>query len=354
MASLHLSRIGLVALSIAALSTAVAYGQPAEKPAAAAEGAYRVLKTFDVGGEGGWDYLTVDPEARRLYVSHATLVVVLDADSGKKVGEIADTPGVHGIALAPDLDRGFVSNGKAGTATIFELKSLKTIGTVPTGENPDAIVYEPTTKRVFTMNGRGKDTTVIDAASGKAIGKIELGGKPEFAVADGTGKLFVNIEDTSELVVLDPKEMKVTARWPLAPGEEPSGLAIDVKNRRLFSVCGNKMMVIVDAESGKVLATPAIGERVDGAAFDPSTGLAYSSNGDGTLTIVHEENPTTFKVAQNVVTPRGARTIALDPKTHNVFLPTADFGPTPPATKEAPRQRPSIVPGTFRILVVGK
>jgi DNA-binding beta-propeller fold protein YncE len=204
------------------------------------------------------------------------------------------------------------------------------------------------------MNGRSGDATAIDAAAGKAVGRIELGGKPEFAVVDGAGKLFVNLEDKSEVLVLDPKDLKVTTRWPLAPGEEPSGLAIDVKNRRLFSACGNKMMVILDADTGKVLATPAIGEHVDGAAFDPATGLAFSSNGDGTLTVVHEENPSTFTVAQNVVTQRGARTIALDPKTHNVFLPTAEFGPTSAPTKDSPRPRPSIVPGTFRVLVVGK
>ena len=328
--------------------------QPPEKPAQPAAGEYRILKTFEVGGEGGWDYLTVDAEGRRLFVSHATKVVVLDADSGKILGEIADTPGVHGIALAPDLNRGFISSGRGNAVTIFDLKSLKAIGTVPTGENPDAIVYEPTTKRVFAMNGRSKDATVIDAAEGKAAGRIDLGGKPEFAVVDGAGKLFVNLEDKSEILQLDPKELKVVARWPLAPGEEPSGLAIDVKNHRLFSTCGNKMMVVVDSESGKVLATPAIGENVDGAAFDPATGLAFSSNGEGTLTIVHEENPTTFKVIQTVKTQRGARTIALDPKTHNVFLPTAEFGPTSAPTKEAPRPRPAVVPGSFRILVVGK
>ena len=257
MASLRQLYSGFVVTCVALLAVEIATGQDKDEPAKAAEGGYRILKTYDVGGEGGWDYLTVDTEGRRLFISHGTLVVVLDADTGKRVGEIADTQGVHGIALAPDLDRGFTSNGRAGTATIFELKTLKIIGSVQTGDNPDAIVYEPTTKRVFTMNGRSHDTTVIDAAAGKVVGKIELGGKPEFAVVDGAGKLFVNIEDKSELVVIDPKELKVTAQWPLAPGEEPSGLAIDVKNHRLFSVCGNKMMVIVDADSGKVLATPA-------------------------------------------------------------------------------------------------
>jgi len=332
----------------------VVLAQEAAKTSESTTGGYRILTTYRVGGEGGWDYLTIDAEARRLFVTRATHVVVLDADTGKPVGEIADTSGVHGVALAPDLGRGFTSNGKANTATIFDLKTLKVLGSVETGENPDAIVYEPTTKRVFTMNGRSKDATAIDAAAGKAVGRIELGGKPEFAVADGSGKLFVNLEDKNEIVVLDPQGLKVTARWSLSPGEEPSGLAIDLKNRRLFSVCGNKMMVVMDADAGKVLATPAIGERVDGAAFDPAMSLAFSSNGDGTLTIVREDSPSTFSVVQNVATMRGARTMALDPKTHNAYLATAEFGPAPEPTKETPRPRPSILPDSFRIIVVGK
>ncbi len=350
----RLSVVGFVASFVAVGLTAPADGRQLSKSAESSPGNYRILKTYEVGGEGGWDYLTVDDEGRRLFVTRATHVMVRDADTGISLGEIADTPGVHGVALVPELGRGFTSNGKAGSATIFDFKTLKVIGSVKTGENPDAIVYEPTTKRIFTMNGRSKDATAIDAATGEPVGRIELGGKPEFAVADGKGKLFVNLEDRSEVVVLDPKELKVTARWPLAPGEEPSGLAIDVKNRRLFSVCGNKMMVVLDADSGKVVATPAIGENVDAAGFDPTTDLAFSSNGDGTLTIVHEESPSTFTVVQNVVTLRGARTMALDPKTHNVFLAAAKFGPTPPPTEENPRPRPSIIPGSFQIIVVGK
>lgn len=310
--------------------------------------------TYKVGGEGGWDYLVVDAESHRLFVTRSTRVVVLDTQTGKAVGEIADTSGVHGVALAPDLGRGFTSNGKANTATIFDLKTLKVLGTVETGKNPDAIVYEPTTKRVFTMNGRSNDATVIDAAAGKAVGQIALGGKPEFAVADGSGKLFANLEDKNEIVVLDPKNLNVTARWSLSPGEGPSGLAIDVKNRRLFSVCENKMMVIMDADSGKVLTTLPIGENVDGAAFDPASGNVFSSNGDGTLTIIHEDSPSTFSVVQIVATMKGARTIALDPISHKAFLPTAEFGPTPEPTKESPHPRPSIVPDSFRIIVVGK
>ncbi len=350
----RLSGVGFVASCVAVGVTAPAYGRQPSKSAESSPGNYRILKTYEVGGEGAWDYLTIDAEGRRLFVTRSTRVMVLDADTGQSLGEIADTPGVHGVALVPEFGRGFTSNGKAGGATIFDLKTLKVIGSVKTGENPDAIVYEPTTKRIFTLNGRSKDATAIDAATGEPLGRIELGGKPEFAVADGKGKLFVNLEDQNEVVVLDPKELKVTARWPLAPGEEPSGLAIDVKNRRLFSVCGNKMMVVLDADSGKVVATPTIGENVDGAAFDPTTDLAFSSNGDGTLTIVHEESPSTFTVVQNVVTLRGARTMALDPKTRNVYLPTAKFGPPPAPTAENPHARPSALPGSFQIIVVGK
>ena len=354
MPSLRYSCTGVVTFCVALCATVIAEGQQAEKAVEPSAGAFRILKTYEIGGEGRWDYLTFDAEGRRLFVTRSTHVMVLDADTGKSVGEIADTPGVHGVALAPDLGRGFTSNGKANTATIFDLKTLKVIASVQTGENPDAIVYEPMTKRIFTMNGRSHDATAIDAVAGTALGRIELGGRPEFAVADGSGKLFVNLEDKSEVVVLDAKELKVTARWPLAPGEEPSGLAIDVKSRRLFSVCGNKMMVVLDADSGKVLATPAIGEDVDAAAFDPATDLVFSSNGDGTLTIVHEESPSTFTVVQNVTTLRGARTMALDLKTHNVFLPTAKFEPVPEGAKDSPRPRPNMVPGSFRIIVVGK
>jgi len=322
-----------------------------EKPAPAG---YHIQKTFDLGGEGGWDYLIVEPESARLFVSRSTHVMVIDTTTGKLAGDIPDTAGVHGIALAPELNRGFTSNGKAGTATIFDLKTLATLGTVKTGENPDAILYDAATKRVFTFNGRSNDATAFDAQKGDVLGTIALGGKPEFAVADGTGKVFVNIEDKSEVVELDAKELKVLARWPIAPVEEPSGLAIDVKNKRLFSVGGNAMMAVLDLETGKVLATPAIGKGVDGAAFDPASGCAFASNGDGTLTVVHEEDPKTFKVLENATTARGARTIALDPKTHLVYLPAAKYEDAPEPKAGERRARPTMVAGSFRILVLGK
>lgn len=315
---------------------------------------YRILKTAPVGGEGGWDYLAVDEGARRLYVSHATRVEVLDADTLSVVGQIPDTPGVHGVAVAADLGRGFVSNGRGGDVTIFDLKTLKVLGRVKAGDNPDAILYDPSTHRVFAFNGRSKDVTVIDAALGTVAGNIPLGSKPEFAVSDRRGGVFVNLEDTSEIAVLDPKAMTVKARHPLAPCEEPSGLAMDVEHRRLFAVCSNERMVVVDADQGRVIATLPTGKGTDGAAFDPVAHLAFSSNGEGTLTVVREVSPDRFEVAGNVPTRRGARTITFDPKTQHLFLSTAEFGPVPPATAEQPRPRPVALPGSFVVLVVGR
>jgi DNA-binding beta-propeller fold protein YncE len=316
---------------------------------------YHVVTTYKVGGDGGWDYLTADSDARRVYISRGTHVMVVDADSGKTVGDIPDTPGVHGIALAPELGRGFTSNGREGTVSIFDLKTLATSGKVKAGDNPDAILYDPATKRVFTFNGRSQDSTAIDAASGKVLGTIKLDGKPEFAASDAKGEIFVNIEDKSELVAIDPNKLEIKAKWPLAPCEEPSGLSIDRKNRRLFVGCGNKMMAVVDADSGKVLATLPIGEGVDATTFDPETGLAFASCGaDGVLTVVKEESPSKFGVVENVPTQKGARTLALDAKTHNVFVVTAQFGASPAATTENPHPWPAIVPNSFVVLVVGK
>jgi YVTN family beta-propeller protein len=320
----------------------------------AASGGYHVIKEIKIGGEGGWDYATMDSSARRLYVSHATHVVVVDVDAGKVVGDIPETQGVHGIAIAPKLNRGFVSDGRANMVTVFDLKTLKTLGTVKTGTNPDAILYDPASDRVFTFNGRSNDSTVINAKTNAVEGTIPLGGKPEFSAADGKGKAYVNIEDTSEIVELDTKAMTATKRYSLKPCDEPSGLAMDVKNRRLFSVCGNKMMAISDPDTGKLVATPPIGQGPDAAAFDPGTGLAFSSNGrDGTLTVIEEKNGK-YEVVETAITQRGARTMALDTKTHDIFLPTADFGPAPATTPSNARPRPSMVPDSFRIIVVGR
>jgi DNA-binding beta-propeller fold protein YncE len=321
---------------------------------AAAGPGYKVIKTYKLGGEGGWDYMTADSAARHLYISRSTHVIVLDLDSGKTVGDIADTPGVHGIALAPDLGRGFTSNGREGTVSIFDLKTLATTTKVKVGDNPDAILYDPSSKRVFTFNGKSQDSTAIDAASGKVLGTIKLDGKPEFAAADGKGKVFVNIEDKSELTVIDPNNLAVKMKWPLAPCEEPSGLSIDKKHRRLFVGCDNKMMAVVDADTGKVLATPAIGDGVDATAYDDDTHLAFASCGEGVLTVVKEESPDKFSVAETVPTQQGARTMALDLKTHNAYSVTANFGPPPAPTTDNPHPRRSIVPDTFVVLVVGK
>ncbi|HAM50218.1 MAG TPA: hypothetical protein DCP92_05815 [Nitrospiraceae bacterium] len=279
--------------------------------------------------------------------------MVIDIDSDKLVGDIPDTPGVHGIAVAPELNRGFTSNGRANTATIFDLKTLKIIGQVKTGTNPDAILYDPASKRVFTFNGRSRDTTVFDGATGEVSGTLALGGKPEFAAADGKGKVFVNIEDTSEVVELDSIKLAVIKRYLLKPCEEPTGMGLDPEHHRIFAGCHNKVMAVLDTEEGRVIATVPIGAGVDGNGYDPGRGLAFSSNGEGTLTVVKESSPGKFDAVESVITQRGARTMAIDPKTHNIYLPTADFGPPPSPTPEEPKPRPTIIKDSFVILVVG-
>lgn len=317
---------------------------------------YKVAKKFELGGEGGWDYLTVDNASRRIFVSRSTRVMVVDADSGKLLAEISDTPGVHGIAVANDLGRGFISAGRANSVTIFDLKTLAVISKVAVGQNPDSILYEPSSHRIFTFNGRSNDATVLDAAKGEVVGTIPLGGKPEFSVYDDKGTIYVNIEDKSELVSIDPKTMKEAARWSLAPCEEPTGLAIDRKKHRLFSACGgNKLMAISDFSAGKMIASVPIGAGSDGAGFDPDSGFAFSSNGqEGTLTIVGEESPGKFVAVQTVETQRSARTMTVDPKTHAIYLPAAKYGPPPAPTAENPRPRPVAEPGSFVLLVVTK
>ena len=335
------TRLALIGLLLTSFALAAAPG-------------YHIVKTFKLGGDGGWDYLTFDTTSRRLFISRATHVMVIDADSGKSLGDIPDTPGVHGIALAPDLGRGFISNGREGTVTIFDLKSLKSLSKVKVGDNPDAILFDSATKRVFTFNGHSNDSTAIDAAKGTVVGSIKLDGKPEFAVSDGKGEIFVNLEDKSQLLALDPNKLEVKSRWPLAPCQEPSGLAIDGKNRRLFSACDNKLMAIVDDDSGKLITTVPIGGGVDAATFDPETNLAFASCGEGVLTVVQEESPSKFSMAENVPTQEGARTMALDPKTHQIFIVTAKFGPPPAPTPEQPHPRHTILPDSFVVLVLGK
>ena len=306
---------------------------------------YKMVRQIPLEGDGGWDYLSVDEAAGRLYVSHATMALVVDLKTGTQIGKIADTKGIHGIAVVPALNKGFTSNGRDTSVTVFDLKTLQVTGRIKvTGKNPDAILYDPFSQKLFTFNGGSSSATVIDPKENKVIGTIPLDGKPEFPQSDGKGKIYVNIEDKSEISVINPTTMKVEKSWSIAPGEEPSGLALDNETHRLFSVCGNKLMVVSDAEAGKVVTTLPIGDRCDGVAFDPATKRAFSSNGDGTITVVQEVNKDSYKVIETITTPKGARTITIDKTTHHIYLPTADFEA---ATGNG---RPAMKPGTFKVI----
>ncbi|HSC45913.1 MAG TPA: YncE family protein [Candidatus Acidoferrum sp.] len=336
----------LAAISLLAviLFTAKLFAAPA-----VGHSGYHVVKTIPIGGEGGWDYVTTDSAARRIYVSHATHVVVLDADTQEKVGDIPDTQGVHGIAIAADTGHGFVSSGRTNNVTMFDLKTLKTLSVIPAGTNPDAIIYDSATKRVFAMNGRSGDITAINAADGKVAGTVSVGGKLEFAAADGKGTVYVNVEDKAELVHFDADKLTILHRWPLAGCEEPSGLAMNIKTRRLFVGCGNKVMLVVNADSGKIVATLPSGDGTDAAGFDPETGFAFTSNGEGTLTVVKEDSPDKFSVVENVPTKKSARTMTIDLKTHNIFLPAADFDPPAPGER-----RGKMKPDSFVLLMLSR
>jgi len=317
----------------------------------AAEG-YKVVNKIKIGGTGGWDYVAVDSAAGRLYASHATNVEVVDLASGKVVGTIPQLHGVHGIAVAHDLGKGFITNGQSNSVTVFDLKSLEKTGEPATGGNPDSVCFEPKTQRVFTFNGRTNNSTAINAKTNEIVATFPVGGKPEFCVVDGAGKLYVNLEDTSEVVEIDPVKPAVVRHASIAPCESPSGLAIDVKDGVLFSVCDNRVMAVTDTKSLKVIATPAIGSGPDAAAFDPGAGLVFSSNGDGTMTIVKQVNGK-WAAADTVQTERGARTMTVDPKTHRAYLLAAEYGPAPEA-KEGKKARPPVLPDSFHVLVVGK
>jgi YVTN family beta-propeller protein len=289
-------------------------------------GGYHIIKKIPIPGEGSWDYLTADEAARRLYVSHGTQVEVLDVDSGAIVGKIANTPGVHGIAIAPELGRGFVSNGQSSTVTIFDLKTLKTIAEVPTGKKPDAIIYDPATSRVFAFNGGSNSATAIQAADGKVAGTVDLGGGPEFAAADGSGYVYDNLEDESLVLKINSRSLKVEQRWPTAPCASPSSMAMDRPNRRLFIGCRSKVMAVMNADTGQVITTLRIGDHVDATAFDPDSRLIFNSNGEGTITLIQQDSPDKYSVVENVKTLPRAKTMALDPKTHQLFLSTAEAG----------------------------
>ncbi len=317
---------------------------------------YRLIKTIPIPGTTFWDYMKYDPASHHLFVSHGTHVVVVNPRTGKIVGNIGPMKGIHGIVVARQFNRGFVTDGAAAKLWIFNLRTLKIIGSAPTDRDADGVVYDPASKRVFTMNGDSHTSTVVDARTGKVVGHIALGGGPEFPVADGRGHVFANIETTSEIVEINSRTMKITHRWPLAPGRSPSGLAIDRKHHLLFSGCHNQLMVIMNADTGKVVATEPIGRGVDATRFDPGTGYAFSSNGmSGNLTVIHEDSPTRFHVVENVPTEARARTMALDPVTHEVFLDTAKFEPLknpPPGTPRWRRFR--MVPGSFHLLVFAR
>jgi YVTN family beta-propeller protein len=341
-------RFGLT-LCLSTALTAVSIAAGASSPNMA------VLQHWKLGGAGGWDYITVDAKGR-LFISRATRVDVVSVESGKLLGSIPDTEGVHGIAFAPGLNRGFTSNGRANSVTAFDLDTLKVIKEAKiSGRNPDAILYEPAGKHVFTFNGASKDVTVLDASSLAVIATIPVPDKPEFAAQDGHGQIFVNIEsDPGQMLVIDAQKLTVKSTWPLPGCNSPSGLAIDNKHRRLFSVCDGKVMAVTDAVNGKQVALVPIGEHPDAAEYDQKRGLVYSSNGEGTLTVVHQDAADRYTVVQTLPTQRGARTMALNEATGKVYLVTADFGPAPPATAEQPHPRPALVPDSFVVLVVGQ
>ena len=329
---------------------AMAFSVSAKSPAQ-----YELKQKFTLGGEGGWDYLTYDPDGKRLFISRATRVQVVDPEKGTLLTEIPNTTGVHGIALAQDLGKGFTSNGGENTVTVFDLKTLKETAKIKLdgAQNPDAIVYDAASKRVFTFNGRSHNSSVIDGATNTVAATMALDGKPEFAATDGKGMVYVNIEDKSEIQSIDARNAKVMGTWPLTGCEEPSGLAMDQKHRRLFAGCGNQVMAVVNADTGKVVTTVPIGKGVDANRYDPGAELAFSSNGDGTLTVVHEDSPDKFTVVQNAETQRGARTMALNPENHEVYLVTAEIEEQPPAEGQT-RPRRSIKPGTFTLLVMAQ
>ena len=318
----------------------------------AAEG-FKVINKIKIGGTGGWDYVAVDPSANRVYAAHSTVVDVVDLNSSKVVGQITQLHGVHGVAVAPEFGKGFITNGQSNSVTIFDLKTLAKVGEPQTGQNPDDICYDPKTKHIFTFNGRSGDSTAIDPKTNEIIKTFAVGDKPEACVADGAGKIYLNLEDSGEIVEIDATKPAVLRHASLSPCQAPSGIAIDVKNKKLFSVCDNKMMAVTDIPTLKVVATPPIGPGPDGAGFDPGLGLAFSSNGgDGTLSIVKQVNGK-YETVDNVPTARGARTMTVDEKSHRVYLLAAEYGP-PVAGASGKKGRPQILPDSFQVLIVGK
>lgn len=340
---MRFSFLGLLLLAVTSLAQSAATAQ------------YTIRKEFALGGPGGWDYLTTESQANRLFISRSDRVLVVDTRDGSLIATISDTQGVHGVALAPKLGKGFTSNGRANTVTVFDLKSLKPTGTIEVpGQNPDTILYDTASKHIYTFNGRSHDISVIDPLKGVVLTTLPAGGTPEFAAADGAGRIFFNIEDKSQIGVIDSSTNKMISTWPLPGCEEPSGLAFDVAHKRLFSTCGNGVLAVTDASSGRHVADVPIGQGPDAAAFDGERGLIFSSNGrDGTLTVIHEDDPDRYTVTATVATQKSARTMALNTRTHEIYLVAAQFGPAPAPTADQPRPRPPVLEGTFKVLVVG-
>jgi DNA-binding beta-propeller fold protein YncE len=337
------------------LVTALALG--ASVSVASAQGGqpgYRVVREIKLGGDGRWDYITIDTAGHRLFIARQTRIMVVDQESGKLLGEIPGIAGAHGVALDYRTGHGFATAGRSGSVTFFDIKTLKVLAAHPAGDGADAILYDPASNQVFSFNGEAKSASVLNPETGESVATIPLDGKPEFGVSDGEGKVYVNIEDRAELVEIDARAHRVLRRWPLGPCTEPTGLAMDLVHHRLFSACHSKVMATSDAEAGKLITAVPIGEGVDGAAFDPGTGLAFASNGEGTVTVVHEDSPNQFRPAETVPTRRGARTIALDLRSHRLYTVTADFGEPPPPSEQDPHPRAPVLPGTFTLLVLDR
>jgi DNA-binding beta-propeller fold protein YncE len=316
-------------------------------------GGFHEVARFRLGGDGGWDYLTVDADARRLYIARSNRLMVIDADSGKLLGEVSGLDGAHGVVIVKDQDVGFATSGKSGEVFVFDLKNFKVLKRIKAGVNPDALLYDPASKRVLAFNGKSKEMTAIDAGTMNTLGTLALPGKPEFAVSDGAGRVFVNLEDQSALLAIDPVQLKILGRYPLKPCEEPTGLSMDRESRRLIVGCGNRIAAIVDANAGHVSQTFEVGDGVDATAFDPERKLAFVSAGEGRLTILAEDQ-SWFHLLQDLATVKGARTLAVDTKTGRVFLPIAQFKPVNPSEKTQGHFRPSVIPDTFAVLVEGE
>ncbi len=340
----HFPSVLLAITALAVLTLPAAHAAP---PVDAAK--FHEIKRFELGGEGRWDYIILDPATHHLFISRSSHVMVVNTKTGKAIGDIPNTTGVHGIALDTVMHRGYTSNGGDNTVTVFDTNTFKETKRIKVGTDPDCIIFDPATSRVFTFNGDGESATAIDTATGTVAGEIPLGGKPEFAVSDSRGMVYVNIEDKSEIVAIDAKTLKIKARYPLAPGESAAGLSIDRKSRRLFSTCHNEKMIVMDADTGKVLASPTIGKGTDASAFDEAAGLAFSSNGDATLTVVKADAGGKYSVVANTKTAPGARTMTIDPTTHTIYLPIAKYGPAVAGAK-----RPTAIPNSFAILVIGQ